>query len=73
MKVLDEIKVSVYENVYSNQPKIMSFLEIIFMCIHPVYATIINTIRRYHTEGDQAAAQKLKSQLPCFTPADLQS
>ncbi|WP_294553660.1 DUF3987 domain-containing protein [uncultured Bacteroides sp.] len=69
MKVLEEIKVSVYENVYSKQPKVMSFLEIIFMCIHPVYATIINTIRRYHTEGDQAAAQKLKSQLPCFTPA----
>ncbi len=69
MKALEEIKVSVYENVYSKNPKVMSFLEIIFMCIHPVYATIINTIRRYHTEGDQAAAQKLKSQLPCFTPA----
>lgn len=69
MKALEEIKVSVYENVYSKKPKVMSFLEIIFMCIHPVYATVINTIRRYHTEGDQAAAQKLKSQLPCFTPA----
>lgn len=69
MKALEEIKVSFYENVYSRQPKIMSLLEIIIMCIHPVYAAVINTIRRYHTEGDQAAAQKLKSQLPCFTPA----
>ena len=42
MQVLEEIKVSVYENVYSKKPKIMSFLEVIFMCIHPVYASIIN-------------------------------
>ena len=69
MKVLEEIKVSVYENVYSKKPKVMSFLEAIIMCIHPVYATIINSIRRYHAEGDHAAAQKLKNQLPCFTPA----
>ena len=39
MKVLEEIKVSVYENVYSKKPKVMSFLEVIIMCIHPVYAT----------------------------------
>ena len=69
MQVLEEIKVSVYENVYSKKPKIMSFLEVIFMCIHPVYASIIQSIRRYHQEGDHEAAQKLKSQLPCFTPA----
>lgn len=69
MKVLEEIKVSVYENVYSKKPKIMPFLEVIFMCIHPVYASIIQSIRRYHQEGDHEAAQKLKSQLPCFTPA----
>ena len=31
MQVLEEIKVSVYENVYSKKPKIMSFLEVIFM------------------------------------------
>ena len=65
MKVLEEIKVSVYENVYSKKPKVMSFLEVIIMCIHPVYASIINAIRRYYAEGDHAAAQKLKSQLPC--------
>ena len=47
MKVLEEIKVSVYENVYSKKPKVMSFLEAIIMC----------------------AAQKLKNQLPCFTPS----
>ena len=64
MQVLEEIKVSVYENVYSKKPKIMSFLEVIFMCIHPVYASIIQSIRRYHQEGDHEAAQKLKSQLP---------
>lgn len=69
MKVLEEIKVSVYENVYSKKPKVMSFLEVIFMCIHPVYASIIQAIRRYHQEGDHEAAQKIKSQLPCFTPA----
>ena len=69
MKALEEIKVSVYENVYSKKPKVMSFLEVIIMCIHPVYASIVNAIRRYYAEGDHAAAQKLKSQLPCFTPA----
>ena len=35
MQVLEEIKVSVYENVYSKKPKIMSFLEVIFMCMLP--------------------------------------
>ena len=69
MKVLEEIKVSVYENVYSKKPRVMSFLEVIIMCIHPLYASIINAIRRYYAEGDHAAAQKLKNQLPCFTPA----
>ena len=69
MKALEEIKVSVYENVYSKKPKVMSFLEVIIMCIHPIYASIINAIRRYYAEGDHAAAQKLKNQLPCFTPA----
>lgn len=69
MKLLEEIKVSVYENVFSKKPKPMSFIEVIFMCIHPTYASIINTIRRYHEEGDHEAAQKMKSKLPCFTPA----
>ena len=69
MKVLEEIKVLVYENVYSKKPRVMSFLEVIIMCIHPIYASIINAIRRYYAEGDHAAAQKLKNQLPCFTPA----
>ena len=45
MQVLEEIKVSVYENVYSKKPKIMSFLEVIFMCIHPVYASIIRNFQ----------------------------
>ena len=44
MKVLEEIKVSVYENVYSKKPRVMSFLEVIIMCIHPIYASIINAI-----------------------------
>lgn len=69
MKALEEIKVSVYENVYSKKPQVMSFHDVIVMCIHPVYASPINTIRRYHAEGNQDAAQKLKSRLPCFTPA----
>ncbi len=42
----------------------MSFLEVIIMCIHPIYASIINAIRRYYADGDHAAAQKLKNQLP---------
>ena len=51
------------------KPKVMSFLEVIIMCIHPVYASIINAIqRRYHAEGDHAAAQKLKKPTP---PASL--
>ena len=33
MKVLEEIKVSVYENVYSKKPKVMSFLEVIIVFI----------------------------------------
>lgn len=69
MKVLEEIKVSVYESVYSKKPKVMSLLEVIFMCIHPMYASIINTIRRFYAEGDHEAAQKMKAKLPCFTPA----
>lgn len=69
MKSLEEIKVSVYENVYSKRPKVTSFLEITRMCIQPVYASTINSIRRYHEEGDHEAAQKLKTKLPCFTPA----
>ncbi|MDD3040110.1 DUF3987 domain-containing protein [Bacteroides sp.] len=69
MKLLEEIKISVYENVYSKNPKIENFQEIIFNCIHPTYATTINTIRRYHLEGDHEAAQQMKSKLPCFTPA----
>ena len=32
MKALEEIKVSVYENVYSKKPKVMSFLEVI-ICV----------------------------------------
>lgn len=64
MKVLEEIKVSVYENVYSKKPRVMSFLEVIIMCIHPIYASIINAIRRYYAEGDHAAAQKLKTNSP---------
>ncbi len=69
MKLLEEIKVSVYDNVYSKNPKIMTFPEVIIMCIHPVYASIINTIRRFYLEGDREAAQQIKSKLPCFTPA----
>lgn len=69
MKSLEEIKVSVYENVYSKKPQTMSFLEVISSCIRPVYADNINTIRRYFAEGNHEAAQKLKSKLSCFTPA----
>ena len=75
MQVLEEIKVSVYENVYSKKPKIMSFLEVIFMCIHPVYASIIQSIRRYHQEGDPTSRLPAKSNkittpnpIPYFQP-----
>lgn len=69
MKLLEEIKVSVYENVYSKRPREMSFLDVITACITAIYASSINTIRRYFDEGNHEAAQKLKSRLPCFTPA----
>ena len=42
MQVLEEIKVSVYENVYSKKPKIMSFLEVIF------FLEVIIIIRQTH-------------------------
>lgn len=71
MKLLEEIKVSVYQNVYSKKPQTMSFLEVISTCLRPVYADRINTIRRYSAEGDHEAAQKIKSKLPCFTPAGM--
>lgn len=69
MKSLDEIKVSVYENVYSKRPTTLSFHEVISLCIHPTYATLINAIRGYFADGDYEAAQKMKSGLRCFTPA----
>lgn len=69
MKALEDIYVSVYENVYSKKPRTASFLQIIGDCIRPVYASSINAIRHYYADGDREAAQKLKSQLPCFTPA----
>lgn len=69
MKSLEEIKVSVYENVYSKKPKVVSFLQAIGDCIRPVYASAINIIRRYYEEEDHESAQQLKSKLPCFTPA----
>lgn len=69
MKALDEIKVSVYENVYSKKPKVMSFLEVITQCIQPTYASTINMIRGYYMNGEHEAAQKIKSGLHCFTPA----
>lgn len=47
MKALEETKVSVYESVYSKKPKVMSLLEVIFMCIHPMYAFIINILRHF--------------------------
>ena len=68
MKLLEEIKVSVYESVYSKQPKVMTFLEVIILCIKPTYAFIINSIRHYYEEGNHEDAQKMKSKLPCFTP-----
>lgn len=67
MKALEETKVSVYESVYSKKPKVMSLLEVIFMCIHPMYAFIINILRHFYAEGNHEAAQKMKANLPCFT------
>ena len=72
MKVLEEIKVSVYENVYSKKPRVMSFLEVIIMCIHPIYASIINAIRRYYAEGDrQAHSTERTLSKTFFSPAIL--
>lgn len=69
MNLLEEILVSFYDNVYSKRPREMSFLDVMTACINPTYASSINTIRRYHMEGNREAAQQLKSKLNCFTPA----
>ena len=69
MQVLEEIKVSVYENVYSKKPKIMSFLEVIFMCIHPVYKLPSSNPSGGIIRKATMKPPKTKSQLPCFTPA----
>lgn len=69
MIALEEIKVSVYDNVYSKRPREMSFLDVMTACINPTYASSINTIRRYNEEGNREAAQQLKVKLNCFTPA----
>lgn len=45
----------------------MSFLEVIFMCIHPVYASIIQAIRRYHQE-ETMKRHKNKKPAPLLHP-----
>ena len=69
MKTIDEIFVSVYGSVYSREPRTSSFRQVMSDCIQPVHASAVETIRRYHAEGDNEAAQRLKRALPCFTPA----
>lgn len=69
MKLLEEIYVSVYDSVYSKQPRTMSFLEVVSQCIQPVHAPLVSAIRGYHEEGDREAVQQMKLKLNCFTPA----
>ena len=68
MKLLEETFVSVYEKRYSKNPKVASIYEVLSSCIRPVYANEINIIRRYYQEGDNNTAQRLKGELPGFTP-----
>lgn len=67
MKSIDQIRVSFYENVYSKSPAEVSLLSVLEQIVKGEHAPKINTIRRYHAEGANADAQKLKSALPCFT------
>ena len=67
MKTIDQIRVSFYENVYSKSPSELSLYLVLEAIIKGKYADRINTIRRFHAEGDKQAAAQLKSKLPCFT------
>ena len=67
MKTIDQIRVSFYENVYSKSPSELSLYLVLEAIIKGKYADRINTIRRFHAEGDKQAASQLKSKLPCFT------
>ena len=67
MKTIDQIRVSFYENVYSKSPSELSLYLVLEAIIKGKYADRINTIRRFHAEGDKTAVSQLKSKLPCFT------
>lgn len=67
MKPIDQIRVSFYENVYSKSPLELTFYLVLEAIIKGKYADRINTIRRFHAEGDKTAVSQLKSKLPCFT------
>lgn len=67
MKTIDQIRVSFYENVYSKSPSELTFYLVLEAIVKGKYADRINTIRRFHGEGDKTAVSQLKSKLPCFT------
>lgn len=67
MKALDQIKISFYKDVFSKRPQEVPLLMVLEAIIMGKYADQINTIRRYHEQGDKDTAQQLKSKLPCFT------
>lgn len=67
MKTIDQIRVSFYENVYSKSPSELTFYLVLEAIIKGKYADRINTIRRFHAEGDKTAVSQMKSKLPCFT------
>lgn len=67
MKAIEQIKVSFYKNVYSKSPDELSLFLVLQHIVKGKYAESINTIRRFHDEGDAAAVARLKSGLPCFT------
>lgn len=69
MQSLDQIRVSFYKNVYSKSPEQVSLISLLEAIVKGRYAESVNPIRRYYSQGDKSAAQKLKSALPCFTPS----
>ncbi len=71
IKPLDELRISFYRNKFDKKPVETTLLTVLENCLRTTYSTSINTIRRYHAEGDEEAAQKLKNALPCFTPSGL--
>jgi hypothetical protein len=61
MKALDEIRVSVYEDLRSKRPTECSFLDVLNQCIRDTHASQVATIRRFFDDGDPHTVAVLES------------